>query len=388
MRRAVLVDVVRSPFGKGRESGALAGVHPVDLLATVIRALVERTGVDPAAIDDVIMGCALPVGEQSGNVARHALLAAGLPESVPGVSIDRKCGSADQAVHFAVHGVQAGAYDAVIAGGVEMMGVVPMRANRLGRDEYGSLFREVYPDGWVPQGVAAELIAARWNLDRDDLDSYALESHRRAARARAAGWTARDIVPVRGVDTDEGIRADTSLARLGALPPAFHRPEFAARFPELGWHVTAGNSSQLSDGASAVLVVGEDVAERWGLRPRAAVRATSVVGSDPLLMLTGVIPATHDVLERAGLGLDDIATFEVNEAFASVVLAWRAEFGVDPARVNSDGGAVALGHPIAASGGRLLATLLGRLERIGGRYGLQAVCESGGMANATVVERL
>ena len=393
MRRAVIVDALRSPFGRGRETGALHGVHPVDLLAGVVEALLRRTGIDPGRVDDLIAGCAIPVGEQAGNIARHAALAAGLPEAVPGTSIDRKCGSSLQALQFAAAGIVAGDYDAVVVGGVEMMGVVPMKANRLGRDDLGPRLRARYPDGLVNQGVAAELIAARWGVTREDSDGWSLRSHQRAARARDSGFLQRQIVGVTTadgtvIDADEGIRADTTMERLAALAPAWHDDEAGARFPEIGWIVTAGSSSQVSDGASAALVVGEDVALRWGLEPRAAVVAATAVGSDPLLMLTGVIPATERILARTGLDIGDFDTVEVNEAFAPVVLAWLHETKADPERVNPAGGAIAIGHPAGASGCRLVATALDSLEAGGGRHALISLCESGGMANAMVLERL
>jgi acetyl-CoA acyltransferase len=405
-RRAVIVDVVRTPFGKGRPGGALDGQHPVDLLAHVLESLLHRNDLDPGLVDDVIAGCTLPVGEQSGNVARHALLAAGMPVSVPGVSIDRKCGSFQQALHFAAQGVIAGAYDVAIACGVEMMSLVPMRANRLGRDELGPRFRARFADGLVRQGISAELIAARWKLDRDELDEFALRSHRRAARARAEGRLRGHIVavPTAGgglVEHDEGIRPGTDAAALAALRPAFRDDDLAGRFPDLAepaeahagkpagaWRVTAGNSSPVTDGAAATLVMTEDRAAALGLRPRAAVTGFTVVGEDPVLMLTAVIPATRKLLDRTGLALDDIALLECNEAFASVVLAWARDVGADLDRVNVDGGAIAYGHPVGASGGRLLAGLVDNLERTGGRYGLMTMCESGGMANATLLENL
>jgi acetyl-CoA acyltransferase len=396
MRRAVIVDALRTPFGKGREGGALSGVHPVDLLAHVLEVLVERNGVDAALIDDVIAGCGIPVAEQGGNIARHALLAAGFPESVPGISIDRKCGSSQQAVHFAAQGIMAGAYDVVMACGVEMMSVVPMKANRMGRDDRGPKFWRRYPEGLVSQGISAELIAAKWNLDRDALDAYALRSHRLAAAARAEGRLGREVVPVEApgdgvtlvtVADDEGIRPDASLEKLAGLRPVFRDDEMSRRFPQIRWVVTAGNSSPITDGASAVLVMAEDRAEALGLTPRAFVNHFALAGDDPIYMLTGVIPATARVLDRAGLSVDDIDVFEVNEAFASVILAWQAETGADPERVNPRGGAIAFGHPVGASGGRLMASAVNALEEGGGRYALVVMCESGGMANATVLER-
>ena len=392
-RRAVVVDVVRSPFTKGKDTGALVGVHPVDLLAGVLVALQQRTGIDVGQVDDVIAGCVLPVGEQSGNVARHAVLAAGWPEHVPATTIDRKCGSAQQALQFAAQAVVAGEQDVVVAAGVDMMSTVPMKANRLGRDELGPRLRSRYPDGLVRQGISAELIGARWGIGREECDAWSVRSHRRAAAAEEAGDLTAQIDPVTKPDgtvvsRDEGIRADSSMETLARLRPAFHDEAAARRHPEINWVVTAGSSSQVSDGAAAALVMAEDVAERWGLRPRAALVRGVVVGVDPVLMLHGVIPATERVLARTGLSIDDIDASEVNEAFAPVVLAWLKETGADPERVNVHGGAIAFGHPVGASGGRLLATLLDVLEGRHGRYGLLTMCESGGMANATVLERL
>lgn len=396
MRRAVIVDVVRSPFGRGRAGGALSGLHPVDLYAQVLQALLRRTGIDPALIEDVITGCVLQVGEQAGNIGRQAALAAGLPESVPAVTLDRKCGSAQQAFDFAAQGIIAGAYDVVIAGGVEMMSVVPMRANRLGRDSEGSMLRRRYPDGFVHQGISAELIAARHGLTRAAQDAFALRSHRLAAAGEDSGRTTACVVKLRVPDAegerevarDEGLRRDTSLEKLAALRPAFEDAAMAARFPEIRWSVTAGNASQVTDGAAAVLLAEERTAARLRLAPRAAVTHFAVAGDDPLLMLTAIIPATRRLLARAGLTIDAIDAFEVNEAFAAVVLAWQAALAADPSRVNRYGGAIALGHPVGASGGRLLANLLAALEESGGRYGVQTMCESGGMANATLIERL
>ena len=394
-RRAVIVDVVRSPFGRARQNGALASLHPVNLYAHVIEQLVARSGIDPALVEDVITGCVIQVAEQSGNIGRQAVLAAGLPESVPAVTLDRKCGSAQQALDFAAQGVIAGAYDVVIAGGVEMMSLVPMRVNRMGKDNEGSRFHARYPDGLVRQGISAELIAARWGLDREAQDRFALRSHQFAA-ADVEG-TARDIAPIdvvdaegnrRAVAKDEGIRADSSLEKLGGLKAVFENADMAARFPEIRWSVTAGNASQVTDGASAMLIMEEGVAARLGLTPRAAVTHFALAGDDPVMMLTAIIPATRKLLARAGLTLADIGAYEVNEAFASVPLAWQKELGADPERLNVFGGAIALGHPVGASGGRLVANLLRALEARGERYGLVTMCESGGMANATLVERL
>jgi acetyl-CoA acyltransferase len=391
-RRAVIIEVCRSPFGRGRADGALAEVHPVDLYARVLGALVARAGIDPNLIEDVISGCVQQVGEQAGNIGRQAVLAAGLPESIPAVSLDRKCGSAQQAFDFAAQGIIAGAYDVVVAGGVEMMSRVPARASRLGKDFEGAAFRARYPQGLVSQGVSAELIADRWGISREALDQYAYQSHMRAAAAEDAGLTKQQLVPVRThskiVTADEGIRRDTSLERLASLQPAFASAEARVRFPHLGWRVTAGNSSQITDGASAVLLVEEAVAGRLGLRPRAAITHFALGGDDPILMLMAIVPATRKLLRRANLSLEQVDAFEVNEAFASVVLAWIKELGVDPKLVNQLGGAIALGHPVGASGGRLLANLLATLESQRGRFGLQTMCESGGMANATLIERL
>lgn len=397
MRRAVLIDIVRSPFGRGRPGGALDGIHPVDLYAQTLRALVKRTGVDPALVEDVITGCVIQVAEQSGNIGRQAVLAAGFPEEVPAVTLDRKCGSAQQAFDFAAQGVIAGAYDVVVAGGVEMMSLVPMRANRMGKDNEGPAFHRRYPAGLVRQGISAELIAARFGVGREEMDRFALESHRRALAAEERGVTVRSIAPievpaadggVRRIERDEGPRPDTSLEKLAALKPAFEDSTIEARFPEIRWSVTAGNSSQVTDGAAAALIAEEKAAARLGLKPRAAITHFALAGDDPIMMLTAIIPATRKLLERARLSINDVDAFEVNEAFASVVLAWLKETNADPARVNRMGGAIALGHPVGASGARLLANLIATLEESGGRIGLQTMCESGGMANATLIERL
>ncbi|GAA4737282.1 thiolase family protein [Actinomycetospora chibensis] len=390
MPDAVIVDAVRTPVGKGKGSGALAGVHPIDLLAGVYEALVARTGIDPALIEDVITGCAQQVGEQSGNIGHNASLAAGFPESVPGTTINRQCGSSQQAAAFAAQGVVAGAYDVVVAGGIESMSAVPIGSSR--PRSRGVRTAERYPEGLVNQGVSAELVAQRWKLERSDLDAYAAESHRRAASAQAHGTFDRETVPVPvegGTHSvDETVRGSTTAEGLAGLNPSFRTDEMAERFPDIDWKVTPGNSSPLTDGASAVLIMSAQRADELGLRPRARFHAFSVVGDDPLMMLTGPIPATHKVLSRAGLSLDEIDAYEVNEAFASVPLAWLREFGADPDRLNPRGGAIALGHALGSSGTRLLVTLLHHLEDTGGRWGLQTMCEAGGMANGTIIERL
>lgn len=386
MRRAVIVDIVRSPFGRGREGGALSHMHPVDLYARILQALAARTGIDPAMVEDVITGCVIQVGEQSANIGRQGVLAAGWPETVPALSLDRKCGSAQQAMDFAAQGVIAGAYDIVVAGGIEMMSRVSMKSNRMGRDNLGPMFHARYPEGLVQQGISAELIAAKWDIGREEMDAFALRSHRRADTARAR--IARDIVAIDGIHDDEGIRPDTSAEKLASLRPAFENRDLEHRFPQIRWSVTAGNSSQVTDGAGAALIMEEATAERLGLTPRAAITGFAVVGDDPVMMLTGPIPATAKLMQRTGLSVSDIDAFEVNEAFASVVLAWQRETGADPEKVNRYGGAIALGHPVGASGMRLTANLLAALEETGGRLGLQTMCESGGLANATLIERI
>jgi acetyl-CoA acetyltransferase family protein len=383
MAEAVIVDLVRSPLGRGRPTGALAQVHPVDLLAAVLTGLLQRTGVDPGTVDDVLVGCVGQNGEQSATPGRQAWLAAGYPVHVPSTTIERKCGSGQQAVDFAHQGIVAGAYDIAIAAGVESMSRVPMGSARQGADPHGPAVRRRFPD-LVPQGVSAELVAQRWRLTREELDEYSARSHALAAAARFAD----EIVPIGTVATDETIRPDTTAARLATLSPAFATDEHRARFPGLDWKITAGNSSQITDGAAAVLLMSEHRATALGLRPRARIVASAVCGDDPTLMLTGPIPATQQVLRRAGLRMEDIDAVEINEAFASVPLAWLREFPIDPARVNPRGGAIALGHPLGASGTRLLTTLVNHLEATGGRYGLQTMCEAGGMANALIVERL
>ncbi|MFB7584356.1 thiolase family protein [Streptomyces hydrogenans] len=389
MRDAVVVEAVRTPIGKGKPGGALAHVHPVALLSHTLRALVDRSGIDPALVDDVIGGTVDQVGEQAMNTTRYAWLGAGLPESVPATTVDRQCGSSQQAVHFAAQGVLSGAYDIAVACGVESMSRVPMWSNvPPGADPFGPGVAARYPDGLVPQGVSAELIAAKWSLGRSAMDEFAAASHRKAARAWEAGLFDGEVVPYEDVRRDESVRSGTTPEILAGLRPAFEDPGFGERFPQIDWSVTAGNSSPVNDGASAVLVMAADTARALGLRPLARLHSFAVTGSDPLLMLTGVIPATEKVLRRAGLDLADIDLFEINEAFASVVLAWSQETGADPAKVNVHGGAIALGHPLGASGTRLTTTLVHALRARGARYGLQAMCEAGGLANAMIVEAL
>jgi len=394
MTNAVIVDAVRTGGGRGKkDSGKLSNWHPVDLAAETLKALVERNNLDPALIDDVVMGCVMQVGEQGLNVGRNAVLAAGFPESVPATTIDRQCGSSQQSAHFAAQGVIAGAYDIVIAAGVEVMSRVPMGASMGGGfgmpmgPRVGARYAAV--GGLVGQGIGAEMIADKWGISREDLDAFSVESHKRAARAREEGRFANEIIAVRVKDAngnetdevfdyDEGIRPDSSMETLAKLKPAF-KPD---------GKVTAANSSQITDGASALLIMSEEKANALGLRPRARFHTFALAGVDPVTMLTGPIPATSKALERSGLSIDDIDAFEVNEAFASVVLAWEKEHHPDMSKVNINGGAIALGHPLGGSGAKLMATLLNELERTGGRYGLQTMCEGGGLANATIIERL
>jgi acetyl-CoA acyltransferase len=390
---AVIVDAVRTASGKGKPGGALSSLHPVDLLSQTLQALLARVDLDPATIDDVIVGCVSQTGEQALNIARTAALAAGLPEDVPGTSVDRQCGSSQQAAHFAAQGVIADAYDIVIACGVESMSRVPMGASSQGQDPNGAPLAKRFPEGLVGQGISAELIAAKWSLSRAQLDEYSARSHQLAARAVNCGLLGRETVPVTLPDgsqhaINETLRESTTVEGLAGLRPSFESAEMSDRFPQIDWSITAGNSSPLTDAASAVLIMSEERTRTLGLTPRARFHSFAVAGSDPLLMLTGVIPATEKVLARAGLSIADIDTFEVNEAFAPVPLCWIAETGADPARVNPSGGAIALGHALGASGTRLLTTLLSNLEAGGGRFGLQTMCEGGGMANATIIERL
>jgi acetyl-CoA acetyltransferase family protein len=389
---AVVADAVRSPMGRAKPDGALAALHPVDLLAQVLGALVQRNGLDPALVEDVIVGCVTQSSEQSGNVGRMAWLAAGLPESVPSVTVERKCGSGLQAIQFAAQGVMAGGYDVVIAAGVESMSRVPIGSNRQGADFHGPLVTERYAPGLVPQGVSAELIADRWGLSREALDAFSVRSHLRAAAAAEGGAFAREIVPITTpagvVDVDETIRPGSTVESAATLKASFGTDDMRARFPDLDWRVTPASSSQLTDGASAVLIVSERKAAELGLNARARFRAFHACGDDPLMMLTGPIPATRDVLRKADMSLGEIDHFEVNEAFASVPMAWAQELGADDDKLNPRGGAIALGHPLGATGCRLLTTMLHALEDNDQRFGLQAVCEAGGMANAMVLERL
>jgi acetyl-CoA acetyltransferase family protein len=391
MHEAVIVDVIRTPSGRGKPGGQLSGIHPVDLLAGVLETLVQRSDLDPALVDDVIGGCVSQIGEQGYNVTRNALLAAGFPDTVPGTTIDRQCGSSQQAAMFAAQGVMTGQYDVAIACGVESMSRIPLGTSRAGMDRYGPRLRARYPEGLVNQGVSAELIAHKWQLDRKALDEFSARSHRLAVEAR--GVFADEIVPVVGdggaeLTVDETVRDTTTAEGLAGLNAAFRTDELAIRFPELDWRITPGNSSPLTDGASAALIMSAERAESLGLKPRARFHAFSVTGSDPIYMLTGVIPATRKVLERAGLTIDDLDWYEVNEAFASVPLAWQKELGADPDKLNPRGGAIALGHALGSSGTRLLTTLVNQLEATDARWGLQTMCEGGGMANATIIERV
>jgi acetyl-CoA acyltransferase len=377
-RDAVIVDAVRTPIGK--RNGALAGTHPVDLLIPVLQHLIQNTGIDPADIDDVITGCVTMTGEQGGNIGRLAALGAGLPAEVPAVSLNRMCASSQQALHFGAQAILAGDMDVVIACGVENMSRVPMGSD-LGR--FSTQVTGKY--NIVPQGFSAEMIAEKWKMSRSELDEFSLASHEKAAKAADSGQFEREILPIEPVkgeggafSQDEGIRRDTSLEKLAGLRPSFRSDGV----------VTAGNSSQISDGAAGLLLMSAEKAEQLGLRPRARVVARAVVGVDPVIMLTGVIPATRKVLQKAGLSLHQMDVIEINEAFASVVLAWQRELSPDMTRVNPRGGSIALGHPLGASGARITTTLLHELEDSGGRYGLQVMCIGFGMANATVLERL
>jgi acetyl-CoA acyltransferase len=386
MQSAVIVDIVRTPLG--RRNGQFKDSHPVDLAAHVLRELMQRNDIDPELIEDVIMGCVSQVGEQGLNIARYAALAAGLPDTTPGTTVDRQCGSSQQAAHFAAQGVMAGAYDVVIAAGIENMSRVPMGASLAGGAHgmpFSAELTRLYPN-LVPQGISAELISEKWNISREENDAFAVRSHHRAAQAREEGRFDREIVPLVApgpdgdvlVTRDEGIRPDSSMESLAKLKPAFKEDGV----------ITAGNSSQITDGAAAMLIMSEAMANSLGLTPRARFHTFALAGADPVLMLTAPIPATAKALEKSGMSIDAMDIIEINEAFAPVVLAWEKEHRPDMAKVNPNGGAIALGHPLGCSGARLMASLVCELERTGGRFGLQTMCEGGGMANATIIERL
>src|SRR3954469_8012763 len=382
MPEAYIVDAVRTPVG--RRGGALSQVHPADLGAHTLRALMDRTGVDPAAVEDVVFGCLDAIGPQAGDIARTCWLAAGLPEEVPGTTVDRQCGSSQQAVHFAAQGVLSGTQDLVVAGGVQNMSAIPISAAMLAGEQYGFTDPFTQSDGWVArygtqevsQFRSAEMIAEKWDISRDDMEAFAVESHERAIRARAEGRFELEIVPVGDIAHDEGPR-EPNLDKIRSLPTLVE-----------GGRLTAAVSSQISDASAAMLIASEEAVRTHGLQPRARIHHLSVRGADPVWMLTAPIPATAYALKKTGMTLDDIDLVEINEAFASVVLAWQKETGADLAKVNVNGGAIALGHPLGATGARLMTTLLHELERTGGRYGLQTMCEGGGQANVTIIERL
>ncbi|MHB8691203.1 MAG: thiolase family protein [Solirubrobacteraceae bacterium] len=399
MREAVIVDAVRSPMTKGKAArngkpgGAMADLHPVELLGQTLKAMLDRNDFDPAEVDDVIVGCVSQASEQAGPVGRWAWLGQGLPEHVPATTIDRRCGSSQQAADFAAMGVMTGVYDIVIAAGVESMSRVPMGTARMGADYFGPSTNARYAPGLVPQGISAELIAAKFGLSRRDLDVFSARSHQVATAADFSG----EIVPITVthedgsstvVDQDETIRPQTTVEGLGALKSAFYSEEMSARFPQIGWSITAGNSSQLTDGATALLIMSEERASQLGLKPRARIHAMAVASDDPITMLTGPIPATEKVLKKSGMSVEDFDHVEVNEAFAPVPLAWRQHFDADLSKLNPRGGAIALGHPLGASGARLMGSMLVGLEQTGGRWGFQTMCEAGGMANATIIERV
>jgi len=383
MSEAYIVDAARTAVGK--RGGGLAEAHPADMAAHIIKTVVGRQDIDPAAIDDVILGCLDNIGAQAGDIARTAALAAGLPESVPGVTIDRQCGSAQQAVHFAAQAVMSGTSDLIVAGGVQKMSQFPILSAFAAGEPYGSTDPWTGCEGWqarygdqeISQFRGAEMIASQWNLSREDNEKFALRSHQRAVTAISDGRFAREILPYRGISVDEGPRANTSMEKMAALPTLVE-----------GGVLTAAVASQISDGAAALLIASQDAVDRFGLAPRARIHHISVRGADPVMMLTAPIPATQHALKRTGLSIDDIDTVEINEAFAPVVLAWLTELGADPDKVNPNGGAIALGHPIGCTGARLMTSMLHELERTGGRFGLQTMCEGGGQANVTIIERL
>ncbi|WP_019629086.1 acetyl-CoA C-acetyltransferase [Actinomadura atramentaria] len=377
MAEAYIVGAVRTPVGT--KKGALKDVHPADLGAHVLKELVNRTGVDPSAVEDVIMGCVMQVGPQTLDIARTAWLSAGLPESVPGVTIDRQCGSSQQAIHFAAQGVLSGTQDLVVAAGVEQMAKVPMGASVVaGMDlPFGDDWIERYGTQEISQFRGAQLMVEKWGLTREDLEKFALESHRRAAKAIEAGHFDREIAPIAGLSKDEGARPDTTLEKMAGLNPLRE-----------GWAITAAVASQISIGSSALLIASEEAVKQHNLTPRARIHTLAVTGSDPVYMLTGPIPATEKALAKSGLSIDDIDVFEVNEAFAPVPIAWAKDTGASLEKTNPNGGAIALGHPLGATGGILMTKMLHELERTGGRYGLQTMCEGGGQANATIIERI
>lgn len=393
---AVVVDAVRTPVGRGKPgAGVLSQIHPADLLADTLSGLMAKTGVDPALIEDVIMGTAGQIGEQTANIARTGALSAGFPLSVPGVTLDRACGSSQQAIHFAAQGILSGTQDVVVGGGVESMSFVPIGSATAGRVPFGEKYRARFPqDRPHSQGIAAEMVAVKWGVSRQDADEYAVRSHQLAQQATEAGLFAGEIIPIKApqadgsvleVTTDQGIRPGTTTEILAGLKPAFWVPDYPEELP---WLVTAGNSSQISDAASAALLMSDTKANELGLKPRARIHSLGLAGDDPIMMLTGIIPATKHALAKAGRSISDIDVFEVNEAFASVVLAFQREFDVPMEKINVHGGAISIGHPIGASGGRLFATLLGAMEAKDAQFGLQVMCEAGGLSNATIVERL